>query len=513
MDKTRTRILSEINAWITDPEALQICWITGMAGTGKTSIAKTVCAQAKANAEMTLGGSFFCSRSSGLAAQRDIRCVIPTLTQLLALKWADFRLAVAETIEPGVQYKEVSAQVKELLYMPLLALDPSRGPILFVIDALDECGGETSDGMLDDAKCHAAVTSMLEALVTITRSEPKLPVKFLVTSRPEAQIRDTPISDENISQILRLHTIESTEVAADINRYVTTTINTKLFGKPKLRAMITDVDVTHLVRLCDGLFIVAATALKHTFGAGADAAVARFKKLLNASRNSLDDGVAVPLDRMYAIILEDAVTAEEPHDTELPALLRLLSSLLAARMTLSIATLADLLGLESYDVRASLSRLHAVVNVPDDDDVPGLRTVHASFGDYLFDRAPSHIRILRSSGHEFLARACLELMGMCLHFNVSRSRSSYEPNASTKPDHITLSLEYACLHWAHHINFFRNSHSHPSSDISFDADIGRSFRPKFMFWLEVLSVLHKVGLASGLLLMASSSVRQSLRAP
>ena len=63
------RILKEIDAWIKDPEAQHICWITGMAGTGKTSIAKTICERASTDPDTMLGGSFFCSRT-GISAQR-----------------------------------------------------------------------------------------------------------------------------------------------------------------------------------------------------------------------------------------------------------------------------------------------------------------------------------------------------------------------------------------------------------------------------------------------------------
>ena len=102
MDNTRVRILSETEAWIKNPQAHQICWITGMAGSGKTSIAKTICKRANAHTKIMLGGSFFCSRSTGLAVQRDIRSVIPTLAQLLALESAEFCLALAEKNSCGL---------------------------------------------------------------------------------------------------------------------------------------------------------------------------------------------------------------------------------------------------------------------------------------------------------------------------------------------------------------------------------------------------------------------------
>jgi len=494
-----------------DPEALQICWITGMAGTGKTSIAKTVCKRANANPDIALGGSFFCSRSTGLMAQRDIRCVIPTLAQLLALQSAEFSSALAGTIESGIQYKEVSAQVEKLLYMPLRVLETSRTPILFVIDALDECGGETSDGVLDDAKCHTVVASMLEALVNSTLFNSQLPIRFLVTSRPETQIRDTPISNDKFSRVLRLHAVDITEVDADIRLYITQTLDTVLTGKPNLRSRITSDELEHLVRLCDGLFIVAATALKHIMSAGADAAVAKFKRLLNASRDNLNAGAASPLDSMYALILLEAARTDGSESTDLPAVLRLLAALLDARMTLSVQALADLMDLETYDVRASLSRLHSVVHVPENDDAPGLRTVHASFGDYLHGRAAEHIRFPRSFGQDILARACLNEMGRRLHFNISHSPSSYRLNLPIRPDTIGLALEYACLHWAHHVAACESRDEMVFESPSFDLDISQKFRPNFLFWLEVLSVLNKVGLAPGLLFTACVAVSDSLQ--
>jgi len=499
MDNTRVRILRETLAWIKDVDAKQICWIDGVAGSGKTSIAKTVCERARTDDEITFGGSFFCSRSSGLAAQRDIRCIVPTLARLLALESVEFCQCLAENIHEGIQDKEVKAQVEQLLLTPLLAMKGSQKPILFVIDALDECGGDTDDGLLDDTKCRAVVTSMLEALFSLTRSDPKLPIKILVTSRPETQIRDTSISNENLSQIMRLHAVGFEEINADIRRFIAETLDTKL-NQSKYRAMITDEDIEHLSRLCDGLFIVAATALGHTFGkGGTDGAISRFKKLLNDTRDSLHVSAAAPLDRMYALILADVAKVDESEATELLSVQRLLASLLSARMMLSITVLGDLLGLGPYEVRASLSGLHSVVHVPEADDVPGLRTVHASFGDYLLGRAPSHLRIPRSFGHDILAHGCLGVMEKQLRFNVSQSASSHDSNPSTLPYSITFSLAYACLQWVYHLTALPDL-----GDL--DVEISVTFRPRLLAWLEVMSLLREVWRATRMLFIAAATV-------
>jgi len=83
-----------------------------------------------------------------------------------------------------------------------------------------------------------------------------------------------------------------------------------------------------------------------------------------------------------------------------------------------------------------------------------------------------------------------------LHFNVSQSRTSYERNLSTKPDSITLSLEYSCLQWIYH---FANL----SQPWIKEGDIEQVFLPLFLFWLEVMSVLGQIQRAGAMLIFAS----------
>jgi len=498
MNGTRVQVLREIENWVMSPRAQQIFWLAGMAGTGKTAIAQTVCSLVHACQEAVLGGSFFCSRSTGSVAQRDARCIIPTLAQLLARQSVEFSEALANELvqDPDILHKQIAVQVKKLLFTPLIALKDSLSPIVFVIDALDECGGElATDGMASDAESHRVVSDILEALVDLSRSPTRLPVKFLVTSRPETHIRDTPVSDIRFANILRLHTVNKEHVIADIYLYICT----RLSNSSKLRARFTNDEVEILTRLCDGLFIVAATALQYTLGGGVDGASRRFKTLLNSARDSLSSGAAAPLDSMYALILLDAAQIDEIHTDELPEMLELLASLLSARMALSVMALADLLGIDIDDVRARLSRLHAVVHVPDDDSEPSLRTLHASFGDYMLGRAPRELRISESHGHDVLARGCLRVLTERLHFNVAQTRSSYEPNAAVRPNSITLSLEYACFHWAYHTA----SAQTPSM---YDEAINDVFRSRLLFWLEVFSILGQVWRAAAILFFGASVV-------
>jgi len=505
MKGTRVQVLHDIDAWIKNPDAPQIFWLTGLMGTGKSAIAWTICSLAQASSEMLLGGSFFCSRSASTSAQRDVRCILPTLVQLLARQSLEFSQALAAelTRDPDILHQQIMAQIEHLLYKPLLALKTSPVPIVFVIDALDECGGLSSaDESFNNAETHRLVSDMLEALVAFSRYPVKLPVKFIVTSRPETHIRDTPVSDATFSKVLQLHTVNKQQVTEDIRLY----ISTSLRSGPKLRSLFTEADVGTLTKLCDGLFIVARTALVFALGAGVDRAVTRLKRLLNFTQDGLSAGAAAPLDRMYALILTEAASFDEEQidnlDDGLPNLLQMLASLLCARTTLSVMALADLMNSTVLHLRACMSHLHAVLHVPDNDSEPGLRTLHASFGDYLFGRAPSSLHIASSLGHDILARGCLHIMANQLHFNVSKSVSAHEQNLSTRPDSITLSLEYACLHWVYHV-----------CDISESLDdvINEIFPSRFLFWLEVLSVLKRISRAAAMLIIATSTVSTLLQ--
>jgi len=526
MKDTRVQVLRDIEAWIKDFKGPQIFWLAGMAGTGKSAIAWSICSRANGNPEIILGGSFFCSRSTGVSGQRDVRCMVPTLAQLMARQSVEFAKALSVELA-DVLHQQVGVQVEKLLYNPLLALKDSLVPIVFVIDALDECGGQLTDsGALDDEDTHRIVSDMLEALVAFSESSVRLPVKFFVTSRPETHIRDTHVSDHAFSKVLRLHTVDKQQVNADIRLY----ISNRLFATPTLQRLFTQDDVTILVELCNGLFIVAATALGHSLGAGVELARARFDSLLNASRDSLGVGVTETLDRMYAVIVEDAAKVGDVEANQLTTLLRVLAALLSARMTLSVAALADLLDIPIGQLRASMTRLHAVIHVPDDDHDASLRPINASFGDYLFGRALGRIRISESLGHEALAYGCLHVLANRLYFNVSQSRSSFEPNSAARPSSITLSIEYACLQWIYHVSALLDlskndlqprrslrSRLFPwarqaqqtlavSQYIDLEEKISAMFCPRMLFWLEVMSVLGQVQRAAAMLMFATATV-------
>jgi len=482
MPGTRVNVLSKFMKWVEeDPKRL--FWLAGMAGTGKTSIAVTLCRKLRENTEVLFAGGYFCSRSAGSVARMDVRCILPTLAGLLADKSPEFASALAAELEQDrrVAHKPVSDQIGPLLERPLAALAAETRRIVFIVDALDECSNERE---------------MEELLAAFAEFESESKVKFILMSRPETHIRGSRISDDSHTDILQLHTINTADVTEDVRIYISTTFAQNPLSKP----WYFETDVTALAKLSNGLFIFASTIV--TYILGNKSVQGRTTRLQTALKTVLSQSAVGrgPLDAMYEFIITRAADTSEIEPEELQATQRTLACILRGRMPLSVRALAELLELDTDVLLESLRRLHAAVHVPENINEPGLRTLHASFGDYLFSQASGHIHIPATLGHDILGKSCLRrMMQKDLCFNVSRSQSSFESNSETAPDCIPLSLIYACLHWARHIS----AASDPSG---FEEEIGREFRPKFLPWLEVLSVIGSIGLASGLLLVATSVV-------
>jgi hypothetical protein len=83
---TRGAILSCIELWARDPNKSPVCWLNGLAGTGKSTIAKTIAERLFVDGQ--LGASFFCSRD--FEDRRNIQLIFPTLATQLACNYPEF---------------------------------------------------------------------------------------------------------------------------------------------------------------------------------------------------------------------------------------------------------------------------------------------------------------------------------------------------------------------------------------------------------------------------------------
>ena len=92
---TRSAILDEIELWTRDPLQPPVYWLNGLAGTGKSTIARTIAERIFADGR--LGASFFCSRD--FEDRRNIQLIFPTLAVQLARNYSEFRSTLSFSSE------------------------------------------------------------------------------------------------------------------------------------------------------------------------------------------------------------------------------------------------------------------------------------------------------------------------------------------------------------------------------------------------------------------------------
>ena len=136
--------------------------------------------------------------------------IFNTIAYHLGVFHAPYKACVAEILQrdPLVVHSSITRQFEELILQPLQALRDSFPPCVIVIDALDECRG---------AQTTSAVLSTI-----LTHSTSLFPLRFFLTSRPEAHITTTfsePEYRDAFGKLL-LHEVALPSVTTDIELYL-----------------------------------------------------------------------------------------------------------------------------------------------------------------------------------------------------------------------------------------------------------------------------------------------------
>ena len=169
---TRLAVLDQTIHWAFSDTKDNILLLQGVAGSGKSTLGLTVASRAESVGR--LGARLVFRR-----AQTDPASVIRTLAYKLALFDASIAAHVCTAIEGNKQILDMPsiAQIDSLLIKPLtMAANSIPGPVVIVLDALDECGTPESRKNL--------MKVLRQALSTLP---PKF--RFSITDRPENDIQ------------------------------------------------------------------------------------------------------------------------------------------------------------------------------------------------------------------------------------------------------------------------------------------------------------------------------------
>lgn len=498
---TRTDILSQIDMWAS-AQAPCMFWLNGMAGTGKSTISRTV-ARSFSQKEI-LGASFFFKR--GEADRGNALKLFPTVARQLAFSIPELHTYLQRAVveNPGIGGREIQEQFDKLLLQPLVCLaqsDLQRRAVVIVVDALDECDGDKSIRL---------VLQLLSNLRNI--STLYLRVKVFLTSRPELPIRlgflDIATSEITTEkhQDLILHEIPENVITHDISLFFHHRLS-----KIRRESFLFDdwpgeTDFRRLVNLSIPLFIFAATICRLFEDPNWDPIDSLTEVLAHRYDSNLDQTYLPVLNRVLA------GQSERQKNKLIQEFQQVIGPIVILESPLSVPSLSKLLDLPESLIQLRLKLLHSVLQIPPeaDKDSP-VRVFHLSFKDFLLDpetRDKTPLSIDKKEACCNLAMRCLLVCQNQLQKNICElpSEGTYraEIDQATIDRHIPTELQYSCRYWVHHLL---------QCDLANLIDQSFSFLQRhFLHWVEVLSLLGRVSEVVGIIneLQAEIPVSPSL---
>lgn len=154
-------------------------WLSGRAGTGKSTIARTVARWH--NDQESLGASFFFSRGRGDVANaaKFVTSIAAQLTRLVPTTREHICKVVMR--HDNISDLALRDQWRELVLKPSSTLESSHGiaPLVFVMDALDECDDDRNIRILIELLAGFQALSHVRLRVFLTsRSESAIRIHF-----------------------------------------------------------------------------------------------------------------------------------------------------------------------------------------------------------------------------------------------------------------------------------------------------------------------------------------------
>ena len=467
---TRGTVLSTIELWARDYTKLPIYWLNGLAGTGKSTIAKTAAARLFVDGQ--LGASFFCSRD--FQDRKNLHLIFPTLAVQLARKYKNFRSILVPMIlsNPEIAYESLYDQMEKLIVQPL---DESSISTVIVIDALDEC---------EDEEPASVILSVLGRLVA------KIPkVKFFLTGRPEPRITKgfhLPLLAK-VTDVFILHEVIPDQVDSDIKLFFKTSLLELRGYWGRLDNWPTEEQLDYLCVRAAGLFVYAAATVKFISDNKRNPRE-RLNVLLQSQKIGAREGKA--LDSLYTSILQEAF-GNDPEDD--PKTRSVLGAVVLVVNPLSPYTIAMILGYDIEDIPPLLSSVNSLLILKDDVNHP-VQPFHKSFPDFITDPTRcinQRFHISPPDHHMELLIGCLNLMNQTLKKNMCQlpdavANSDVSDLEERTKKYIDPALWYACVSWHTHLIGSNTMTAH----IPIITPILHKFlETTFLFWLEVVSVL------------------------
>ncbi|KAL6406380.1 vegetative incompatibility protein HET-E-1 [Ilyonectria robusta] len=484
LKNTRVDLLRQIHEWTNDPCAKSIFWLNGMAGTGKSTISRTVAYDFARSGH--LGASFFFKR--GEADRGNLSKFVTTIAAQLTEREPAIAPHIKAAIDAdrNIAGKAVRDQFDKLIMQPLGSIPQGARRLVtmvVIVDALDECDEDK------DVKLIINLFSRTKDL-----QFPQL--KILVTSRPELPIRLGFTAIKGTYQDLVLHEMPPDIIKHDISAFLEHEL-TKIkieynSSVPADRQLPHDWpgerNIESLVKMAIPLFIFAATICRFLADRKCGNPTKQLKEVLSFQRESQ----ASQLDATYLPILNRLVEglATKKRNEVIERFQDIVGLLIILASPLSTSALGRILGVSKDAIDDQLDMLHSVLSIPSSDQSP-VRLLHLSFRDFLVDpekRGKNPFWVDEKQAHNQVAMNCLRVMDNHLRTDICKLAQAGTSRSSISPQDIDRCIpsevQYACLYFVYHIQ-------QAELLIGDDGPVYRLLLQHFLHWLEALSLIGR----------------------
>ena len=495
-ENTRVELLEDIMDWAGNAHARsRVFWLRGIAGTGKSTISRSVARRLKDRG--SLGATFFFKRGWGDCGTSSK--LVTTLARQLASRDRAVAMSIRDVVdqELKISSKSLDEQFDKLIVDPLSKVADAPGQsLVIVIDALDEC--DFGDEAIKKAR----------RILGLFRRAKHLNFKIFITSRPEVPIKVGFELLRGIFEELVLHDIPESVIRHDIAIFLKRELglirqnyNDRVHVARHLPDDWPGTKIDRLAEMAVPLFIFAATMCR----------------LIGEQR------VSGPHDQLSLILESQTPTGSNMDATYLPVMHHLISGLsksqerqVTARFAeivapivvlaspLSPKSLSRLLDVPLHAIGDHLDLLHSVLRAPDDlySDVP-VQLYHQSFRDFLVDPEKQQetrdypFWVDEQKTHYTLAVQCLRLLSHpgALRRNVCHLDSPGARRAGLSSEHVNSCLpaevQYACQYWTFHCEM--------SGLRICEGGIVETFLAEhLLYWVEALAILGRSSEIAGM---------------
>ena len=467
MEGTRQSLLNQVIAWATNKseqmDQSNTYWIYGSPGIGKTSLAHSICE--KLHDQNHLAGAFFCRKDDPTLSE--LGNILPTLIYRLAEIFPPFRIVVANRLRNDPNLTPES--MKDILFLDFIheLLRYPKHALVFVIDALDECGDDEDRPFL------------LKVLTDAATHAPWL--KIVVTSRPEDDI-------QSFFNSLTQSSYSSCDLAADHEAGTDLQTFTRsqfdlvakkwCFPTPWPEQSLFD----GVISRANGLFIFTRTLVL---------ALRECEDPEESLKAALQDSGGTGLKPLYSLYSSILKARRVPSNVEFRQMIGVLLTT-AQHRPLCEETIAELAGVRPNLVKKWVNDLSSLLYQDNAAD-GGIRVRHLSISDFFFsDHCASQVR--PHDANVQLGVSCLKTMVKQLRFNICKLEDSRLANADIEDlpsrikENISDALQYSSLYWSNHLCFAPDD-----GDLHMWEKLKEFFEGSYvLFWIEVLSIVGMV---------------------